>query len=89
MLNVAGSFFPAWMVAMVLGVALTVAVRDVFAAARLEPHLGSPASPTSCVRCFGRSRVPARRCRNRLPTGVVELLPLFDDYFEQTILPRL
>ena len=40
LLNVAGSFFPAWMVATVLGVALTVAVRYVFAAARLEPHLG-------------------------------------------------
>ena len=39
-LNVAGSFFPAWMAATVLGVALTVAVRYVFAAARLEPHLG-------------------------------------------------
>ena len=41
LLNVAGSFFPAWMVAMVVGVALTVAVRYVFAAAGLEPHLGS------------------------------------------------
>jgi len=40
LLNVAGSFFPAWMIATVLGVALTVAVRYVFAAARLEPHLG-------------------------------------------------
>ena len=40
LLNVAGSSFPAWMVATVLGVALTVAVRYVFAAARLEPHLG-------------------------------------------------
>ena len=40
LLNVAGSFFPAWMVATVLGVALTVAVRYVLAAARLEPHLG-------------------------------------------------
>jgi uncharacterized membrane protein len=39
-LNVAGSFFPAWMVATVLGVVLTLAVRYVFAAARLEPHLG-------------------------------------------------
>ena len=40
LLNVAGSFFPAWMVATVLGVALTVAVCYVFAVARLEPHLG-------------------------------------------------
>ena len=40
LLNVAGSFFPAWMVAMVLGIGLTVAVRYVFAVAGLEPHLG-------------------------------------------------
>jgi hypothetical protein len=40
LLNVAGSFFPAWMVATVLGVTLTVGVRYIFAAARLEPHLG-------------------------------------------------
>ena len=39
-LNVAGSFFPAWMVSMLLGVGLTVAARYVFSAARLEPHLG-------------------------------------------------
>jgi YtcA family len=41
-LNVAGSFFPAWMVSMLLGVGLTVAARYAFSAARLEPHLGPP-----------------------------------------------
>jgi len=41
-LNVAGSFFPAWMVAMVVGVVLTVAVRLVFVLVGLEPHLGPP-----------------------------------------------
>jgi YtcA family len=41
-LNVGGSFFPAWMVAMLVGVALTVAVRLVFVVAGLEPHLGPP-----------------------------------------------
>jgi hypothetical protein len=40
--NVAGSFFPAWMVSMLVGVALTVAVRLVFVVAGLEPHLGPP-----------------------------------------------
>jgi len=40
--NVAGSFFPAWMVSMLVGVVLTVAVRLVFVVARLEPHLGPP-----------------------------------------------
>jgi hypothetical protein len=41
-LNVEGSFFPAWMVSMVIGIALTVAMRYLFAATRLEPHLGPP-----------------------------------------------
>lgn len=40
--NVQGSFFPAWMVAMILGIGLTVAVRYLFVVARLEPHLGPP-----------------------------------------------
>lgn len=40
--NVAGSFFPAWMVSMLVGVALTVAIRLVFVVAGLEPHLGPP-----------------------------------------------
>jgi hypothetical protein len=40
--NVAGSFFPAWMVSMLVGVALTVAVRLVLVVAGLEPHLGPP-----------------------------------------------
>ena len=41
-LNVAGSFFPAWMVAMLVGVALTGIARLVLAVAGLEPHLGPP-----------------------------------------------
>ena len=41
-LNVAGSFFPAWMVSMLVGVALTVAARLVFVVAGLEPHMGPP-----------------------------------------------
>ena len=40
MLNVAGSFFPAWMVSMLLGIGLTLAARYVFSVAGLEPHLG-------------------------------------------------
>jgi hypothetical protein len=41
-LNVEGSFFPAWMVSMVVGLALTLVVRYVFALSQLEPHLGPP-----------------------------------------------
>jgi hypothetical protein len=41
-LNVAGSFFPAWMVAMAFGVVLTVAARYVFVVTRLEAYMGPP-----------------------------------------------
>src|SRR5580704_16018294 len=40
LLNVEGSFFPAWMLCIVLGIALTVAMRYLFVLLRLEPHLG-------------------------------------------------
>jgi hypothetical protein len=39
-LNVFGSYFPAWVISMVAGVGLAVAVRPLLAATRLEPHLG-------------------------------------------------
>ena len=39
-LNVFGSFFPAWVICMVVGVGLALAIRPLLAAARLEPHLG-------------------------------------------------
>jgi hypothetical protein len=42
LLNVAGSFFPAWMVAILVGVALTVVARLILVVAGLEPHLGPP-----------------------------------------------
>jgi hypothetical protein len=38
--NVFGSFFPAWVVCMIAGVGLAAAIRPVFVALRLEPHLG-------------------------------------------------
>jgi len=42
LLNVEGSFFPAWMLCLVAGVALAVAARSLFVLLRLEPHLGPP-----------------------------------------------
>jgi len=39
-LNIQGSFFPAWMVCLVVGVSLALVLRYVFARARLEPYLG-------------------------------------------------
>jgi hypothetical protein len=41
-INIEGSFFPAWMVCLVLGLVLTVAVRQVLVVTGLEPHLGPP-----------------------------------------------
>lgn len=38
--NVYGSFFPAWVVSLFVGVMLTVLLRLLFAATRLEAHLG-------------------------------------------------
>jgi hypothetical protein len=38
--NVQGSFFPAWLVCMTAGVALTVLGRQLLVRAGLEPHLG-------------------------------------------------
>ena len=46
-LNIQGSFFPAWMVCLVVGVALAFVLRYVFAITRLEPHLGPPRTDLS------------------------------------------
>jgi len=39
-LNIFGSFFPAWVVCMVIGITLAIAARSLLAIAGLEPHLG-------------------------------------------------
>ena len=41
--SVQGSFFPAWMLCIVIGIGLTVSVRYLFILTRLEPHLWPPA----------------------------------------------
>jgi hypothetical protein len=38
--NIQGSFFPSWIVCMVVGGVLTALLRQLFVFARLEPHLG-------------------------------------------------
>lgn len=38
--NIGGTFFPGWMVAILIGSALTVAIRYIFVFTRVEPHLG-------------------------------------------------
>jgi YtcA family len=39
-LNIGGTFFPGWMVAILIGSTLTVVIRYVFVFTRLEPHVG-------------------------------------------------
>jgi YtcA family len=38
--NIAGANFPAWLICVIAGVALAAGVRALFAATRIEPHLG-------------------------------------------------
>ena len=39
-IDIDGSFFPAWMLCIVLGIALTIVSRKLLARLGLEPHLG-------------------------------------------------
>jgi YtcA family len=39
-LDIDGSFFPAWMVCLAVGFVLTVMARSLFARSGIEPHLG-------------------------------------------------
>jgi hypothetical protein len=41
-LNIEGTFFPAWMMCLALGIVLTVVVRQLLVVLHLEPHLGPP-----------------------------------------------
>jgi hypothetical protein len=38
--EVLGSFFPAWMLCMVAGVVLTIVIRPAFVRLGIEPHMG-------------------------------------------------
>jgi hypothetical protein len=38
--NIAGANFPAWLICSIAGIALAIVARAVFAAIRIEPHLG-------------------------------------------------
>ena len=40
LLDIDGSFFPAWMLCLIVGVTVTVIARQLLARAGLEPHLG-------------------------------------------------
>jgi len=38
--SIEGSYFPAWLVCMAVGIAVTALLRQLFVATRIEPHLG-------------------------------------------------
>ena len=39
-IDIAGADFPSWLICMIAGIALAAALRSLFAATRIEPHLG-------------------------------------------------
>src|SRR5262245_13319964 len=47
--NILGSFFPAWLICIVVGVVLTVLTRQVFVATEIAPHLGPSAVIYPCL----------------------------------------
>ena len=47
--NILGSFFPAWLISIVIGVVLTVLTRQVFLAAKVAPDLRPAAVTYPCV----------------------------------------
>jgi hypothetical protein len=52
--NVLGSFFPAWLICIVIGVVLTLLIRQLFVAMKIAPHLGPaalvyPSLAAACV----------------------------------------
>src|SRR5215813_39820 len=47
--NILGSFFPAWLICIVVGVVLTVLTRQVFVAMEIAPHLGPSAVIYPCL----------------------------------------
>jgi hypothetical protein len=40
LIDVAGAFFPAWILCILVAIVVTVLLRFVFARLRIEPHLG-------------------------------------------------
>jgi len=48
-INLLGSFFPAWMLCIGIGVAGTLLLRKVFVRGKLEPHLGLPPLVYFCL----------------------------------------
>ena len=47
--NILGSFFPAWLICIVIGVVLTILTRQVFVAVQIASHLGPAALVYPCL----------------------------------------
>jgi hypothetical protein len=47
--DIEGSFFPAWIVCIAIGVALSIGAHRLFVATRLHAHLGPPMLIYSCL----------------------------------------
>ncbi len=47
--NILGSFFPAWLICIVVGLVLTIVSRQVLIATRLAPHVGPAALVYPCL----------------------------------------
>ena len=47
--NILGSFFPAWLICIVVGVVLTILTLQVFAAMKIASHLGPTALVYPCL----------------------------------------
>lgn len=47
--DIEGSFFPAWIVCIAIGIALTVFAHRLFVATRVHAHLGPPLLVYSCL----------------------------------------
>lgn len=47
--DIAGANFPAWLICAIAGIALAAVFRTLFAAARIEPHLGPLAIVYPCL----------------------------------------
>ena len=47
--NILGSFFPAWLICIIVGLVLTIITRQVLIAVKLASHVGTPALVYPCL----------------------------------------
>jgi len=47
--SIFGSFFPAWLICIVIGVVLTILTRQIFVATKIAPHISPAAIVYPCL----------------------------------------